>query len=150
MYRVAHMPGKSEGSQERFCMNVRCLFIGTDDVNQWKGDGFMQFIIQTSSNVVSPVWVLDGHATWVALCVFKSSALYKQQLSVPRSQTSLSWCKFARKGRREGEKASLLLFLLPMVPCVSSPVTRISLSSMFSTKVWKKKKRLRRSRRQTT
>ena len=47
---------------------------------------------------------------------------------------SLSRWKFARKGRREGENrwdvASPRIFLLPMVPWSSSPVTRVSRSPL--------------------
>ena len=49
---------------------------------------------------------------------------------LPRTQTSLSPWKFGRKGRRERENGrdvtSPLIFVLPMVPCASSPVTRMS------------------------
>ena len=43
---------------------------------------------------------------------------------LPRSQVSLSWCKVACKGRQEGENGRIYLFLLPVVPCESPPVTR--------------------------
>ena len=56
---------------------------------------------------------------------------------LPRTQTSLFWWKFARKGRREGDSPAVCT--LPMVPCGSSPVTRFALASAM-----RKTKRLRR------
>ena len=51
---------------------------------------------------------------------------------LPRTQTSLFRC--ARKGRREGDNgrdvASPAVCTLPMVPCGSSPVTRVSRSPL--------------------
>ena len=48
--------------------------------------------------------------------------------ALPRTQTSLSRRKCARKGRREGDNgrdvASPAVCTLPMVPCDSSPVAR--------------------------
>ena len=57
-------------------------------------------------------------------------ALFGTVSILPRTQTSLSPWKFGRKGRRERENGrdvtSPLIFVLPMVPCASSPVTRMS------------------------
>ena len=57
-------------------------------------------------------------------------ALFGTVSILPRTQTSLSPWKFGRKGRRERENGrdvtSPLIFVLPMVPCASSPVTRTS------------------------
>ena len=59
-------------------------------------------------------------------------ALFGTVSILPRTQTSLSPRKFGRKGRRERENGrdvtSPLIFVLPMVPCASSPVTRMSLA----------------------
>ena len=54
------------------------------------------------------------------------------EIAVKAAQTSLSWCKFARNGRREGlnrRDASPPLIRLPVVPCASLPVTHVSRSS---------------------
>ena len=57
-------------------------------------------------------------------------ALFGTVSILPRTQTSLSPRKFGRKGRRERENGrdvtSPLIFVLSMVPCASSPVTRMS------------------------
>ena len=57
-------------------------------------------------------------------------ALFGTVSILPRTQTSLSPWKFGRKGRRERENGrdvtSPLIFVLPMVPCASSSVTRMS------------------------
>ena len=57
-------------------------------------------------------------------------ALFGTVSILPCTQTSLSPWKFGRKGRRERENGrdvtSRLIFVLPMVPCASSPVTRMS------------------------
>ena len=54
--------------------------------------------------------------------------------SLPRTQTSLFWWKCARKGRREGDNgrdvAKPSVCTLPMVPCGSWPVTRVSRSPL--------------------
>ena len=58
----------------------------------------------------------------------------QDKLPLPRTQTSLSRWKCARKGRREGDNgrdgASPAVCTLPMVPCGSSPVTRVSRSPL--------------------
>ena len=59
-------------------------------------------------------------------------ALFGTVSILPRTQTSLSPWKFGRKGRLERENGrdvtSPLIFVFPMVPCASSPVTRMSLA----------------------
>ena len=56
---------------------------------------------------------------------------------LPRTQTSLSRPKCARKGRREGDNgrdgASPAVCTLPMVPCGSSPAARIYLAKNEAT-----------------
>ena len=79
----------------------------------------------------------DKFVSWedAALKILSFHRFFQENLSsiaveLPRAQTSLSWWKLARKGRREGENgrdgASPVIFLLTMVPCASWPVTRIS------------------------
>ena len=85
---------------------------------------------------------LHWYTWWSAL---KSRALFKPirdkhtavfarfaVATLPRTQTSLFRC--ARKGRREGDNgrdgAEPTVCTLPMVPCGSSPVTRVSRSPL--------------------
>ena len=54
-------------------------------------------------------------------------------LNLSRSQTSISQCSQRQAGRRKRARcASPLLFLLPMVPCASSPLTRVSCLYLFT------------------
>ena len=64
-------------------------------------------------------------------------SLIKMTWDLPRTQTSLSRPKCARKGRREGDNgrdgASPAVCTLPMVPCGSSPAARIYLAKNEAT-----------------
>ena len=68
------------------------------------------------------------------MCLMKAPVSVRARLPLDPNYRLSRW-KFARKRRREGENwsARLQVFLLPMVPCASSTVTRVSRSPLQKT-----------------
>ena len=70
---------------------------------------------------------IDFHMKDFAPGLISKARVFETEKWLPRTQTSLSLD--ACKGRREGENgASPLVFHLSLIPCASSPVTRVSLA----------------------
>ena len=69
---------------------------------------------------------IDFHMKDFALGLISKARVFETEKWLPRTQTSLSRCVQRKAARRK--RASPFVFQLSLIPCASSPVTRVSLA----------------------